>query len=63
MSEEIMYNDCSLHTLFVPRVPFLKLEFSIKFKQKEKHGMSIPTLFKNSFVVRSWSVLIKRNNS
>ena len=36
MSEEIMYNDCPLHTLFILRVPFLKLFFSIKFKQEER---------------------------
>lgn len=63
MSEEIMYNGCSLHTLFIRRVPFLKLIFSIKFKQEEREVWfkNIPTILKNSIIIGTWSILIKRN--
>lgn len=63
MSEEIMYNGCSLHTLFILRGPFLKLVFSIKFKQEERKARykNLPTIFKNSIIIENLSGLVKRN--
>lgn len=41
---------------------FLKLVFSIIFKQEERKVWykNIPTIFKNSIIIGEWSVLIKR---
>ena len=46
MSEEIMYNDCPLHTLFILRVPFLKLVFLLSLsKKREKYDVRLCQLY------------------